>query len=158
MKCQLKVTLTIGSNVKCLGDKKESEMNVTNTDNSLVNSSNLTSDKAERSALNKPAAENDLAKDTVRIEEQSKSTISEASNTPAMTPKQLEKVAQQLQDFMGEMNRSLEFLVDKDSGRDVIKVLDKSTGDLVKQYPSEEVLGIISKLSNATGNLIDTEI
>jgi flagellar protein FlaG len=70
----------------------------------------------------------------------------------------LEKVAQQLQDFMGEMNRSLEFLVDKDSGRDVIKVLDKSTGDLVKQYPSEEVLGIISKLSNATGNLIDTEI
>jgi flagellar protein FlaG len=70
----------------------------------------------------------------------------------------LEKVAQQLQDFMGEMNRSLEFLVDKDSGRDVIKVLDKSTGDLVKQYPSEEVLGIISKLSDATGSLIDTEV
>jgi len=133
-------------------------MNVTNTDNSLVNSSNLTSNKTERSALHKPAAENDLAKNTARTEEQSKSSISEVSKTPAMTPKQLEKVAQQLQDFMGEMNRSLEFLVDKDSGRDVIKVLDKSTGDLVKQYPSEEVLGIISKLSNATGNLIDTEI
>jgi flagellar protein FlaG len=142
----------------CLGDKKESKMNVTNSDNSLVNSSNLTSDKAERSALHKAEAENDLAKNTARIEEQSKSNASEASKTPAMTPKQLEKVAQQLQDFMGEMNRSLEFLVDKDSGRDVIKVLDKSTGDLVKQYPSEEVLGIISKLSNATGNLIDTEI
>ncbi|MFT6207517.1 MAG: flagellar protein FlaG [Colwellia sp.] len=147
----------------CLGDKKESEMNVTNTVNTAVDSSNvtkieLTSDKAERSALNKAEAESDLANKTVRIEEQSKNSISEASKTPAMTPKQLEKVAQQLQDFMGEMNRSLEFLVDKDSGRDVIKVLDKSTGDLVKQYPSEEVLGIISKLSNATGNLIDTEI
>jgi flagellar protein FlaG len=151
----------------CLGDKKESEMNVTNTVNPLVDSSNstkieLTSDKAERSALHKAEAEklaeNDLAKNTARIEEQSKSSISEASKTAAMTPQQLEKVAQQLQDFMGEMNRSLEFLVDKDSGRDVIKVLDKSTGDLVKQYPSEEVLGIISKLSNATGNLIDTEI
>lgn len=158
MKFHLKVTLIIDSNVKCLGDKKGSEMNVTNSDNSLVNSSNLTSNKTERSALHKAEAENDLAKNTARIEEQSKSSISEASNTPAMTPKQLEKVAQQLQDFMGEMNRSLEFLVDKDSGRDVIKVLDKSTGDLVKQYPSEEVLGIISKLSNATGNLIDTEI
>ena len=75
-----------------------------------------------------------------------------------MTPDQLEKVAQQLQDFMGEMNRSLEFSVDKDSGRDVIKVLDKGTGDLVKQYPSEEVLTMISKLSNVTGSLIDTEI
>ena len=158
MKCQLKITLIIDSNVKCLGDKKGSEMNVTNSDNSLVNSSNLTSNKTERSALHKAEAENDLAKNTARIEAQSKSSISEASNTPTMTPKQLEKVAQQLQDFMGEMNRSLEFLVDKDSGRDVIKVLDKSTGDLVKQYPSEEVLGIISKLSNATGNLIDTEI
>jgi flagellar protein FlaG len=133
-------------------------MNVTNTENTLVNSSNLTSDKAERLALNKPAAASDLASKTVRIEAQSKSSISETSKTQTMTPKQLEKVAQQLQDFMGEMNRSLEFLVDKDSGRDVIKVLDKSTGDLVKQYPSEEVLGIISKLSNATGNLIDTEI
>jgi flagellar protein FlaG len=147
----------------CLGDKKESEMNVTNTVNTAVDSSNstkieLTSDKAERSVLNKAEAENDLANKTARIEAQSKSTISEANKTQTMTPKQLEKVAQQLQDFMGEMNRSLEFLVDKDSGRDVIKVLDKSTGDLVKQYPSEEVLGIISKLSNATGNLIDTEI
>jgi flagellar protein FlaG len=142
----------------CLGDKKESEMNVTNTDNSLVNSSNLTSNKTERSALHKAEAENDLAKNTARTEAQSKSSISEASNTQTMTPKQLEKVAQQLQDFMGEMNRSLEFLVDKDSGRDVIKVLDKSTGDLVKQYPSEEVLGIISKLSDATGSLIDTEV
>jgi flagellar protein FlaG len=158
MKCHLKVALITDSNVMCLGDKKESEMNVTNSDNSLVNSSNLTSNKTERSALHKPAAENDLANKTARIEEQSKSTISEASNTPAMTPKQLEEVAQQLQDFMGEMNRSLEFLVDKDSGRDVIKVLDKSTGDLVKQYPSEEVLSIISKLSNATGSLIDTEV
>jgi flagellar protein FlaG len=163
MKFHLKVALIIDSNVMCLGDKKESEMNVTNTDNTLVNLSNstkteATSDKAERSALNKAEAESDLANKTVRIEEQSKSSISEASNTQTMTPKQLEKVAQQLQDFMGEMNRSLEFLVDKDSGRDVIKVLDKSTGDLVKQYPSEEVLGIISKLSNATGSLIDTEI
>jgi flagellar protein FlaG len=163
MKYHLKVALIIDSKVKCLGDKKESEMNVTNTINPLVDSSNstnieLTSSKAERSALHKAEADNDLAKKTAPIEEQSKSDASGASKTPAITPKQLDKVAQQLQDFMGEMNRSLEFLVDKDSGRDVIKVLDKSTGDLVKQYPSDEVLGIISKLSNATGNLIDTEI
>jgi flagellar protein FlaG len=139
-------------------------MNVTtNTVNTVVDSSNvtkieLTTDKAERSALNKAKPENDLAINTADIEKQSKTSITEASKTQTMTTKQLDEVAQQLQDFMGEMNRSLEFLVDKDSGRDVIKVFDKSTGDLVKQYPSEEVLGIISKLSNATGSLIDTEV
>ncbi|MGO2331613.1 MAG: flagellar protein FlaG [Pseudoalteromonas nigrifaciens] len=68
---------------------------------------------------------------------------------------QLEKMAQQLQGFMGEMNRSLQFQVDEDSGRDVIKVLDKDTGDIIKQYPSEEVLNLVSKLSETAGLLID---
>lgn len=68
---------------------------------------------------------------------------------------QLEKMAQQLQEFMGEMNRSLQFQVDEDSGRDVIKVLDKDTGDIIKQYPSEEVLNLVSKLSKTAGLLIE---
>lgn len=68
---------------------------------------------------------------------------------------QLEQMAQQLQEFMGEMNRSLQFQVDEDSGRDVIKVLDKDTGDIIKQYPSEEVLNLVSKLSETAGLLID---
>ncbi len=68
---------------------------------------------------------------------------------------QLEQMAQQLQDFMGEMNRSLQFKVDEDSGRDVIKVLDKETGEVIKQYPSEEVLSLVSKLSESAGILID---
>ena len=71
---------------------------------------------------------------------------------------QLEKMAQQLQEFMGEMNRSLQFQVDEDSGRDVIKVLDKDTGDIIKQYPSEEVLNLVSKLSETAGLLIDQTV
>ena len=67
-------------------------------------------------------------------------------------------MAQQLQDFMGEMNRSLQFKVDEDSGRDVIKVLDKATGDVIKQYPSEEVLSLVSKLSETAGLLIDQTV
>jgi len=68
---------------------------------------------------------------------------------------QLEKMAQQLQDFMGEMNRSLQFQVDEESGRDVIKVVDKNSGELIKQYPSEEVLSLVAKLSETAGFLID---
>jgi len=82
----------------------------------------------------------------------------EAINRDNVSSKQLEKVAQQLQEFVGEMNRGLEFLVDKDSGRDVIKVIDKNTGDLVKQFPSEEVLDLVAKLSEATGNFFDSKV
>jgi|TARA_B100001059_G_scaffold138421_1_gene138565 flagellar protein FlaG len=85
------------------------------------------------------------------------SSVANAGQQP-LEREQLEKVAQQLQDFMGEMNRSLQFQVDEDSGRDVIKVLDKDTGDIIKQYPSEEVLNMVSKLSETAGLLIDQTV
>lgn len=80
------------------------------------------------------------------------------AEAPVINAHQLENVAKQLQEFMGKMNRGLEFLVDEDSGRDVIKVVDKSSGELIKQYPSEEVLTLVSKLSAATGNLVDSKV
>ncbi|NQZ26774.1 MAG: flagellar protein FlaG [Colwellia sp.] len=78
--------------------------------------------------------------------------------TQPLTAEQLEKVAQQLQDFVGDLNRSLEFSVDKDSGRDVIKVFDRESGDLLKQFPSEEVLTLVSKLSDMVGGFIDAKV
>ncbi len=95
-------------------------------------------------------------------EQKNTTTPAAASNNEVfkteLSPDKLEKVVQQLQDFMGEMNRSLQFKVDEDSGRNVIKVIDKESGDLVKQYPSEEVLGIVAKLAEATGVLVDFKV
>lgn len=95
-------------------------------------------------------------------EQKNTTTPAAASNNEVskteLSPEKLEKVVQQLHDFMGEMNRSLQFKVDEDSGRNVIKVIDKESGDLVKQYPSEEVLGIVAKLAEATGVLVDFKV
>lgn len=82
----------------------------------------------------------------------------EAQQAEPLSPEQLEKVAQQLQDFVGQMNKSLQFNVHEESGRDVIQVVDRKSGDLIKQYPSEEVLDLVAKLSQATGSLIDEQI
>jgi len=91
--------------------------------------------------------------------------LNEAANLEAIDSKkeplsvdELTKVAQQLQDFVSGMNKTLEFSVHEDSGRNVIKVIDKDSGDLVKQYPSEEVLDIVSKLAKATGTLVDYKV
>tara|TARA_R110001592_G_scaffold19467_1_gene79805 strand:+ start:809 stop:1240 length:432 start_codon:yes stop_codon:yes gene_type:complete len=82
----------------------------------------------------------------------------EQQNKDLISSEQLERVAQKLQEFVGKMNKGLEFSVDKDSGRDVIKVIDKNSGDLIKQYPTEEVLDLVAKLSEATGNFINTDV
>jgi flagellar protein FlaG len=84
--------------------------------------------------------------------------VNESDDKQALTTKQLDKVAQQLQDFVGGLNRNIEFSVDEDSGKDVIKVIDKDSGDILKQYPSEEVLTLVSKLSEMVGGLVDEKV
>lgn len=70
----------------------------------------------------------------------------------------MEEVAQKLQDFIDSLNTSLEFSVDQESGRDIIKVIDKESGNLIRQFPSEEVLDVIKSLSSATGMLFDEKV
>jgi len=74
---------------------------------------------------------------------------------PELQREQLETMAQKLQDFVGSLNTGLEFSVHEDSGRDVIKVIDKSSGDTVRQYPSEEVLDLVASLSDAAGTFVN---
>lgn len=71
-----------------------------------------------------------------------------ASNTATVeyeSPKSQEEVSQavvELNDYIQSVNRGLEFSVDEDSGRSIIKVVDSETGDVIRQMPSEEILHI----------------
>lgn len=58
--------------------------------------------------------------------------------------------ARQLETFMQSMNRYLEFRVDQDSGRTVITVKDKNTGETIRQIPSEEVMRLAQNLGGKT--------
>jgi flagellar protein FlaG len=59
---------------------------------------------------------------------------------------EVKQAARQLESFMESMNRYLEFRVDQDSGRTIVTVKDKSTGEVVRQIPSEEVLRLAHNL------------
>jgi flagellar protein FlaG len=129
-----------------------------------LSSTNLTSDYAKSKnsesnvSLAKTIDNNSKHGENVTLQDTADTSADEVDNKQPLTPEQLEKVAQQLQDFVGEMNRGLEFSVDKDSGRDVIKVIDKASGDLVRQYPSEEVLTLVAKLSDMVGGFVDAKV
>jgi flagellar protein FlaG len=100
----------------------------------------------------------DTKLNVVDAEKVKKEAESEASKNLVTEIYKLDKAAQQLQSFADKTNTSLEFLVDQDSGRNVIKVIDKTSGDLVKQYPTEEVLAIVAKLSESPGAFINFEV
>lgn len=48
----------------------------------------------------------------------------------------------------------LEFAIDTDTQRSVVKVIDNRTQEILRQFPSEEVLQIAKALDNFTGLLL----
>ncbi|HWK51711.1 MAG TPA: flagellar protein FlaG [Steroidobacter sp.] len=67
--------------------------------------------------------------------------------------------ARQLETFMQSMNRYLEFRVDEDSGRTVVTVKDKTTGETIRQIPSEEIMRLAQNLGGkAHTGLIDQTV
>ena len=53
--------------------------------------------------------------------------------------------------YIKPFNNRLEFNVDEDVGRIVVKVVDKETDEVLLQVPSEEMLAIAKALDNIKG-------
>jgi flagellar protein FlaG len=71
----------------------------------------------------------------------------------------VQQAVRQLEAFMQRMNRYLEFTVDEHSGRTVVTVKDKDTGETIRQIPSEEVLRLARNLGGTTHiGLIDETV
>ena len=86
-------------------------------------------------------------------------TTGAAANAPGEKAKEadrkeLDKAVKDVNDFVGTVNTDLRFSVDDDSGRTVVKVIDVSTKEVIKQYPSEEMLAIAKALDSIKGLLI----
>jgi len=59
---------------------------------------------------------------------------------------QIESQIEQLQQFNQSINRSLLFEVDEELGITVVRVVDKDTDELIRQFPPEELLNLSRRL------------
>jgi flagellar protein FlaG len=78
-----------------------------------------------------------------------------AEPAPEPSPAQVKQAARQIEGFMQSMNRYLEFRIDQDSGRTVVTVKDKTSGEVIRQIPAEEVLRLAQNLGGKGGALVD---
>lgn len=62
--------------------------------------------------------------------------------TRAPTPEQLKEAVREINKVMQQSNRNLEFSMDDDTHRLVVRLTDTETGELIRQIPSEETLAI----------------
>ena len=68
----------------------------------------------------------------------------------AQNVKTLQDAAKVLNDFAEKIQTSLNFSIDEGSGRSVITVTDKQTGDIIRQIPAKEVLAVANIIREST--------
>ncbi len=66
----------------------------------------------------------------------------------------LKSAVAQINDYMQNVERSLQFTIDEDSGKDVVTVLDKKTEEIIRQFPSEEVLVIARQIAEQKDGVV----
>ena len=76
------------------------------------------------------------------------------SAAPVPTLDEVNQAVSELNKASQAKAQGLEFSVDNDSKRTVVKVVDQTTKEVLRQIPSPEALAIAKSLDNAKGMLI----
>ena len=77
------------------------------------------------------------------------------SSLPAIEPAELESLVEELNTTTQSIGRDLRFQVDLDSRKSVIQVLDRETGEVIRQIPPEKISTFISHNGGVSISLLD---
>jgi flagellar protein FlaG len=66
---------------------------------------------------------------------------------------ELKQAVSQLNDFVQNMQRDLQFSIDKESGTMVVKVIDAKSEKVIRQMPSEETLRLARSLAEQSDDV-----
>ena len=76
--------------------------------------------------------------------------LQQAANRP-----EIERALEQVQVMMDLRDRSISFQIDNEAGAEVIRITNESTGEVIRQMPSEELLGFMRNLTKMLGAFFD---
>lgn len=83
---------------------------------------------------------------------QTVNAVQQAAEVPTLG--QLSDAVKRINDTMKKLSQNLEFSVDSDNHRTIVKVVDQETKDVIRQIPSPEALEIAKALDQLQGLLI----
>ena len=114
---------------------------------------------AVRTGNQKPEAPPDVQsvgtpqQDVDTVQDKVAQAVEEKISTP-VDSKELEDAIESVNDHMRNLQRDIQFSVDDDSGRTIVKVVDGESQEVIRQIPSEEVLAIAKGLAEFKGMLL----
>lgn len=78
-------------------------------------------------------------------------------NTPASdtaSKEQLREAMSKVSSYMQNVQRNLNFSIDESTGQTVVKVIDAESEEVIRQFPSEEMLALARHLSEMNGESV----
>lgn len=72
----------------------------------------------------------------------------------ANSQESVEAATKRLQSFVSGVRDDIQFSMDQDSGRTVVKVIDSNTKEVIRQFPSEEAIELAKALDRFQGLLV----
>jgi flagellar protein FlaG len=69
--------------------------------------------------------------------------------------REVKEAVEEVQTFIDKMAQGLQFSVDEDTGKTVVKLIDRNTDTVLRQIPTEEMLQIAKALDKISGLLIE---
>ena len=88
---------------------------------------------------------------------QSGNTLPPNAGGSAPTQDQIAQAVKAVSGAVQEVKRNIEFSVDQDTGRTVIRVIDAKTKEVIRQFPPEELIQMAQQLDQARGVLFRAE-
>lgn len=97
--------------------------------------------------------------DDRQADRQASGQKSEASGSQAkLTRKDVEDMVEAFEDFANTVQTRLNFSIDDDTEDVVVKIMDKETDEVIKQFPAEEILELRDKMQDLSGFLFSTNV
>jgi len=81
----------------------------------------------------------------------------ESASDMANLEQAVQESVEKLNGFIRPYVTSLQFSVDKDLGKVVVKIMDNETKEVIKQIPSEDVLALTKALGKVSGLIVKQE-
>ena len=75
-----------------------------------------------------------------------------------LDPQKVDEMTKEVQSYLDDLNISLNFKFEDKSGGLVVQVMNKDTGDVIRQIPPESLVRLREKLRELRGSLVDDKV
>ena len=82
----------------------------------------------------------------------------QGNSRPGMDPQKSKELAEEVQRFMEDFNIEVNFKIHEKTGDVVVQILNRDTGEMIRQIPSENLVKLHDKLVELRGVLFEGKV